>query len=43
MTLRKWILLSALLGMLAGCGGPYNSGDRVLVFKSSYDNPMTPP
>jgi signal peptidase I len=33
MNLRRWILLSVMLGMLAGCGGSWDSGDRVLVTK----------
>jgi signal peptidase I len=41
MNLRKWILLSVLFSTLIGCGGPYNSGDRVLVAKPSYDNGFT--
>jgi hypothetical protein len=33
MSLRRWILLWTILGMLTGCGGPWDSGDRVLVTK----------
>ena len=29
--------------MLVGCGGPYSSGDRVLVAKDAYDNGVTGP
>lgn len=43
MTLRKWILISVIFSMLAGCGGPWNSGDRVLVQKCTYDNGFTGP
>ena len=43
MLLRKWILIAVLCGMLAGCGGPWSSGDRVLVSKCSYDNGFTHP
>ncbi len=43
MTLRKWILISLIFAMVAGCGGPWNSGDRVLVQKCTYDNGFTSP
>src|ERR1043166_649394 len=43
MTLRRWILMPVLLGMLIGCNNPYSSGDRVLVTKFSYDNGLTGP
>ncbi len=33
MNVRRWILLSVILAMLSGCGGPWDSGDRVLVTK----------
>jgi signal peptidase I len=33
MSLRRWILLAVILSMLTGCGGPWDSGDRVLVTK----------
>src|SRR5690349_2079087 len=42
MTLRKWILVSVLAGMLVGCAD-YSSGDRVLVSKPSYDNGIVGP
>src|ERR1043165_2864675 len=35
--LRKWILMSVLFSILVGCGGPWSSGDRVLVSKCAYD------
>ena len=43
MSLRKWILVSVLFSMLVGCGGPWSSGDRVLVSKCAFDNGMTGP
>jgi signal peptidase I len=43
MTLRKWILLSVVFSMLVGCGGPWSSGDRVLVSKCAYDNGFVGP
>jgi signal peptidase I len=43
MSLRKWILLSVLFSMIVGCGGPWSSGDRVLVSKMAYDNGLTGP
>src|SRR5437016_4132032 len=43
MSLRKWILLSVVFSMLVGCGGPWSSGDRVLVSKMAYDNGLTGP
>jgi signal peptidase I len=43
MSLRKWILLSVLFSMLVGCGGPWSSGDRVLVSKMAYDNGLSGP
>jgi signal peptidase I len=33
MNLRRWIILSVIFGTLAGCGGQWDSGDRVLVTK----------
>jgi signal peptidase I len=33
MTLRKWFFIVALCSAVVGCGGPYSSGDRVLVSK----------
>ncbi|HZZ78956.1 MAG TPA: S26 family signal peptidase [Gemmataceae bacterium] len=33
MTMRRWMLLWAMLLVLPGCGGPWESGDRVLVTK----------
>ena len=33
MTLKRWILLAVMLGMLAGCNDQWDSGDRVLVTK----------
>jgi signal peptidase I len=33
MNLKRWILLAVILGMLTGCGEPWDSGDRVLVTK----------
>jgi signal peptidase I len=33
MTLKRWILLAVILGMLTGCNEPWDSGDRVLVTK----------
>ena len=43
MSLRKWILLSVLFSMLVGCGGPWSSGDRVLVSKLQYDTGISQP
>ncbi len=40
---RRWILIATLLGSLIGCGGPYSSGDRVLVSKKAYDAWLTSP
>ena len=34
---RKTLCLAMVLLALAGCNSPYNSGDRVLVFKPAYD------
>jgi hypothetical protein len=42
MRLRKWILLSVLVGMLAGCERA-SSGDRVLVSKEAYDTGLMEP
>lgn len=33
MSLKRWILLAVILGMLSGCNEPWDSGDRVLVTK----------
>src|SRR5207237_9257129 len=41
MTLRRWILMPVLFGLLIGCNNNYSSGDRVLVTKFSYDNGLT--
>ena len=43
MTWRKWILISVLCSTLVGCGGPWDSGDRVLVSKCAYDNGFVGP
>ena len=43
MILRKWILLSVLFSNIVGCGGPWSSGDRVLVSKCAYDTGITDP
>jgi hypothetical protein len=43
MSLRKWILLSVVFSMLVGCGGPWSSGDRVLVHKGAYDTGLDEP
>jgi signal peptidase I len=43
MRLRKLILVSLLLSMLAGCGDDFSSGDRVLVSKLAYDSSITTP
>ncbi len=42
MKLRKWILVSVLVGMLAGCERA-SSGDRVLVSKEAYDSGLMEP
>lgn len=33
MSWKRWIVWAVILGMLTGCGGPWDSGDRVLVTK----------
>ncbi len=33
MTLKRWILLAVMFGVLTGCNDAYDSGDRVLVTK----------
>ncbi len=43
MIYRKWILVAVLASMLVGCNNRWNSGDRVLVSKCSYDNGFTGP
>ena len=43
MSLRKWILLSVVFAMLAGCNNQWSSGDRVLVSKVAYDAGITEP
>src|ERR1700722_15422223 len=43
MTMRRWIILSMLVGMLAGCDTRASSGDRVLVSKEAYDTGIMEP
>jgi signal peptidase I len=43
MTMRRWIILSLLVGMLAGCDTRASSGDRVLVSKEAYDTGVMEP
>lgn len=43
MNLRRWISILLLFTMIAGCGNPWSSGDRVLVTKLPHGNGVSGP
>ncbi|MBI1830773.1 MAG: hypothetical protein HYR84_04900 [Planctomycetes bacterium] len=43
MNLRRWISILLLFTMIAGCGNPWSSGDRVLVSKLPHGNGLAGP